>query len=52
MDLEYKKDELETKSKEYLIETILLLQEDTLHYKSEVKHVLKEWRKTIDFLNK
>ena len=52
MDLEYKKDELETKSKEYLIERILLLQEDTLHYKGEVKRVLKEWKKTIDFLKK
>ena len=52
MDLEYKKEELETKSKEYLIERILLLQELTLHYKGEVKHVLKEWRKTIDFLKK
>jgi len=52
MNLEYKKDELETKSKEYLIERILFLQKEVSYQKEQVKHVLNEWKKTIDFLKK
>ena len=52
MDLEYKKEELEKRSKEYLIETILFLQKEVSYQKDQVKHVLKEWKKTIDFLKK
>lgn len=48
--MNYKKEDLQIMSKEYLIETILMLDKDVEHYRSEVKNVLKEWRTTINLI--
>lgn len=48
----YKKDELMSMSKEFLIDTILRLDKNVDYYKSELQDCMKQWKETIDSIKR